>query len=156
VVTGLSNEHWQAMIKMLIANKGNELEKISSKKSYVLWIFDSKTSNHMIKSSRNLREQHNMEACAMGLHNEEEVLANKERKLILEGGLKLKNVLYVPKFRCNLISVSQLTNYVNCLMLFTNKFCVMQDLTLRILIGVGEWKDELCLFRDAHKITVLD
>ena len=152
VVTGLSNEQWQTLIEMLNANKANGVEKMNGKGSCVSWIIDSGASNHMTGNSRNLKEQHNVEACVVGLPKGEEVHANKEGTVILEGGLKLKNVLYVPKLRCNLISVSQLTDDVNCLVLFTNKLCVMQDCTSRMLIGAGEHKDGLYLFRGTHKI----
>jgi len=121
VVTGINNEQWKILIKILNANKSNEVEKMTSKGSCVLWIIDSGASNHMTGTSRNLREQHNVKAWTVGLPNAEEALANIKRTMILEGGLKLKNVLYLPKLRCNLISVSQLTDDVNLLVLFTNK-----------------------------------
>ena len=75
------------------------------------------------------------------------MLPNKEGTVKLDGGFELKNVLYVPKLKCNLISVSQLTDEAQCVIIFANKLCLMQDLTSRMLIGVGERKDGLYIYR---------
>ena len=48
---------------------------------------------------------------------------------MLDGGLKLTNVLYVPKLNCNLIFVSQMMDELKC---------VVQDHISRTLIGAGE------------------
>lgn len=63
--------------------------------------------------------------------------------------LKLENVLFVPSLKCNLISVSQLIDQVDCIVQFTKKLCVMQGRTLRMLIGAGERRDGLYYFRVA-------
>ena len=73
--------------------------------------------------------------------------------MILEGGLILTNVLYVPKLKCNLISVPQITDEGNCVIQFTDKLCMMQDRISRTLIGVGERKDGLYWYRGVHKST---
>ena len=55
-------------------------------------------------------------------------------------GLKLTNVLYVPKLNYNLISVSQMMDELKCVIQFTDKLCVVQDHISRTLIGAGEWR----------------
>jgi len=55
----------------------------------------------------------------------ERVLACKQGMVILEGGLELKNVLYVPNLKWNLLSVPQLTDEENCVVKFTDKLCIM-------------------------------
>ena len=62
---------------------------------------------------------------------------------MLDGGLKLTNVLYVPKLNCNLISVSQMMNELKCVVQFIDKLCVVWDRISRTLIGVGEQRDVL-------------
>ena len=95
---------------------------------------------------RLLHELKLVQGCPVGLPNGEQAIATKEETVTLEGGLKLINVLYVPELNCNLISVTQLidTNYI---VQVTNSLCVMQDLTLRMLIGMGERRDGLYYFR---------
>lgn len=56
----------------------------------------------------------------------------------LGGIFHLKNVLYIPNFKCNLISVSQLCKELNCDVLFSSNLCVIQDRTSRRMIGQGE------------------
>ncbi|CAO2817801.1 unnamed protein product [Amaranthus hypochondriacus] len=68
----------------------------------------------------------------------------------------LRNVFYVPDLQCNLISVTQLTDDMSCVLLFTKSFCVIQDLHLKTLIGVGERRDGLYYFRDFPRISALN
>nr|KYP52888.1 hypothetical protein KK1_025274 [Cajanus cajan] len=95
----------------------------------------------MTGTLENLWESRALDGYPVGLPNGELVLANKEGSVFLDGGLKLENVLYVPKLNCNLISVSQLTDEAKCTVHFTDRFCAMQDHTSRTLIGAGERKD---------------
>lgn len=41
----------------------------------------------------------------------------------------VSNVLYLPDFRVNLLSVSKITKKLNCLVVFYPDFCVFQDLS---------------------------
>ncbi|KAJ1378331.1 Retrotransposon gag domain [Sesbania bispinosa] len=64
-----------------------------------------------------------MTGCPVGLPDGQKVFATKEGTTTLEGGLKINNVLYVPKLNCSL------------------------DRTSRTLIGLGERIDGLYYFR---------
>ncbi|CAL8991331.1 unnamed protein product [Prunus brigantina] len=57
--------------------------------------------------------------------------------------LKLEDVLCVPGFRVNLMSVSKLTRHLHCLISFFPTFCIMQDLTTKKMIGLGKEHDGL-------------
>ncbi|KAI4346284.1 hypothetical protein L6164_013349 [Bauhinia variegata] len=70
--------------------------------------------------------------------------------MTLGKGLILTDVLYVPKLNCNLLSAPQLIDDKRCVMQFINKACVIQDHTLRMLIGVGKRVSRLYYF---HKVT---
>ena len=61
--------------------------------------------------------------------------------------LRLNHVLYVPDLNCNLISLACLINDLQCLVTLTDKLCVIQDRTMRTLIGVGEQEDGVYIFR---------
>lgn len=61
--------------------------------------------------------------------------------------LTLSNVLSVPDFKFNLLSVSQLTKTLNCVVSFFPTFCTFQDLTTKMLIGVGEERNGLYYFK---------
>ncbi|KAD4889203.1 hypothetical protein E3N88_21276 [Mikania micrantha] len=60
----------------------------------------------------------------------------------LLGGTKIKDVLYIPKFTCNLLSVSRLCKDLQAVITFFPDFCVMQELHTRSLIRAGECKQE--------------
>lgn len=53
--------------------------------------------------------------CPVGLPDGKEVMAQKKGNIVLDGRLKLTNVLYVPSLNCNLISVMQLLEESNCI-----------------------------------------
>lgn len=56
----------------------------------------------------------------------------------LDESMILNNVLYIPDFRLNLLSVSQLTKDLGYRVAFDNSSCVIQDLTKGLTIGQGE------------------
>lgn len=58
----------------------------------------------------------------------------------LPNGTTIKGVLLVPKFSCNLLSVSRLLKDHQCSVAFFTNFCFMQDLHLRELIAMGKCK----------------
>lgn len=53
----------------------------------------------------------------------------------LDKNIKLLNVLFVPDFSCNLISIHKLTNDLNCTMTYHANYCVIQDQTTKRMIG---------------------
>lgn len=121
-------------MNILNSQKPTEMEKMIGKRVLDLRIIDKDATNHMIGTLKNMCEERKIQGCPMGLLEGEHVLACKQGTIILKDELRLKNVLYVPKLKCNLISVPQLTNETNCIVQFTNKSCVIQDRTLRTLI----------------------
>jgi len=83
----------------------------------------------------------------VGLLDGQKVVATKMGTTTLEGGMKIRNVLYVPNLNCSLISVSQLTDEAYCVVQFTNSLCVIQNRTSRMLIGLGERNRRALLFQ---------
>ncbi|WVY98728.1 hypothetical protein V8G54_030879 [Vigna mungo] len=150
---GLSNEQWQILVEMLNNRKTCENEKMTGKHPNDLWIIDIGASNHMTGNLKSFSEKRTIQGCPVGLPDGEQVIATKEGTVILDGGLKLENVLYVPKLQCNLISMSQMIDQTKCVIQFTDKLCVMQDHTSKMLIGVGERKDGLYLYHGVQRAT---
>ena len=73
-----------------------------------------------------MHELQDIQSCPVGLPNGQHTTTTiKEGSVVLDGGLKLTNVLYVPKLNCNLISVSQMMNELKCVVQFTDKLCVV-------------------------------
>lgn len=63
--------------------------------------------------------------------------------LSLSPTISLTNVLYVPSFHLNLLSVSKLTHSLNCSVTFYPHSCVFQDLSTKKTIGCGKERDGL-------------
>lgn len=97
----------------------------------------------------------NVTHCPVGLPDGTYAKAYKIGTITLDGGLMITNVLYVPQLNCNLVSATQLIDESNCIMLFTNKFCVIQDVMTRKVIGAGERVDGLYYFRGVPTVKTL-
>ena len=52
--------------------------------------------------------------------------------------LKLNNILCMPSFNLNMLSISKLTNDLKCCVTFYPDSCVMQDLATGKMIGLGK------------------
>jgi hypothetical protein len=64
--------------------------------------------------------------------------------------MTLNHVLYIPSFKCNLLSISRLTKTLQCSVTFFPSFCVLQDLKSKKLIGIGELRDGLYYFHGLY------
>ena len=70
----------------------------------------------------------------------------------LSSSFTLHNILFVPEFKFNLMSISQLTKSLNFVVFFYPKFFFFQDLTMKTLIGMGEERDDLYYFKPVTTI----
>lgn len=66
--------------------------------------------------------------------------------------LILNNVLYIPDFRFNLLSISQLTKDIGCRAIFDQSTCLIQDPIRGLTIGQGEEVSNLFVL-DASTVT---
>jgi len=151
-MTGLSKEQWQTLVELLNNLKVTPNESMIGKTKLNSWILDNGASNHMIGTLQHLCDVWKVPGCPVGLPNRHTATSTKERTIRLVGGLRLENVLYVPQLNCNLISISQLSDESNCNVQFTANLCVIQDRTLKMLIGAGERRDGLYFFREILKV----
>ena len=145
---GLNSEQWQNLLKLLSESKTTVMTGES-------WIIDTGASNHMTGEIGDFKDLTEIAPCPVGLPDGNSTIATKEGTVILDQNFCLKNVLFVPGLTCKLISVSQLTDYHNCFIQFTSGLCVIQDRTLRTLIGAGERRDGLYFFRGVPRVQAL-
>lgn len=66
----------------------------------------------------------------------------------LKNGVILKNVLYVPKFCFNLISVSKLIRDLNCNVIFNANECLIQESLMKKHLLLGKAKHALYFLQD--------
>jgi hypothetical protein len=76
-------------------------QNMTSKCNTTPWIIDSGASNHMIGNLKNICDIRDIQGCLLGLPKGESTLSTKKGEVVLDGGLKLTNVLYVPKLHCS-------------------------------------------------------
>ena len=75
--------------------------------------------------------------------------SGEKANIVVKGSLPLNSVYYlrdvlcVPTFKVNLMSVSRLTRDLNFSMTFFPHWCVLQDLATKRMIGLGKQRDGL-------------
>ena len=79
------------------------------------------------------------------LPNGERVFVTHIGTIQVIASLVLENVLCVPAFTYNLISVSQLTKCLSCCFIFLFNLCFIRDLSCWKMIGVGKLHNNLYL-----------
>ncbi|KAL0447801.1 UNVERIFIED_CONTAM: Retrovirus-related Pol polyprotein from transposon RE1 [Sesamum latifolium] len=67
----------------------------------------------------------------------------------------LDNVLFVPQFSVNLLSVSQICSQRNCQLLFSQQGCVLQDQVTRDNLVVGNLFRRLYIYKQDHNDNTL-
>ncbi|KAL9230687.1 hypothetical protein vseg_006005 [Gypsophila vaccaria] len=112
-------------------------------KGIYTWIVDTGASNHICCDESLFVSCHSIRAIQVGLPNGTGLEATKIGSVRINENLTLSNVLFVPTFNCNLLSVPQLLSSKQLSIQFNDSTCVLQDLALRMTIGVGELSDGL-------------
>uniref|UniRef100_A0A2N9FSY0 Integrase catalytic domain-containing protein n=1 Tax=Fagus sylvatica TaxID=28930 RepID=A0A2N9FSY0_FAGSY len=132
-----------ASSSLLIAS-GNTCLHSSSTPS---WVIDSGASDHMTGNSSLL--SHTSSPCSPSFVT----VANGTKTPVQGKGtvttsdLTLSDVLYLPEFPFNLLSVHKLTLALNCSVAFYPSHCEFQDLKTKRMIGGGFVKDGLYYFQ---------
>ena len=118
-------------------------------------LLNSGASHHVTSNLELLVNTKNIINCPIGLPDGKQVPSTIQGEVILSTNIVLQNVYYVPELNCNSVFISRLVDDLKCTVHFTNTLCVIQDLYLRTLIGIGERRDRLYYFRDPPRICAL-
>ena len=81
--------------------------------------------------------------CGIKLPNGSQVPITHVGDMLLCNNLVLKDTLVVPEFRYNLLSMRKLCKDSNCIAIFHDEVCLLQDYATRQLKGLGEHRDGL-------------
>jgi len=109
------------------------LSKVTSRN----WIIDSGATDHI--SSKLFTEKHtkcSLPPVLMPSGQKADIVA--KGSLPINSVYYLHNVLCVPTFKVDLLSVSRLTRDLNCSIIFFPYWCLLQDLATRRMIGLGK------------------
>ena len=155
--SGLNDAQWQSLVGLLDERTrgNNNTTKLSGMFFLNSWIIDTGASNHMTGSLHYMSEIESMPPILIKLPDGRLTQSTQQGKVCLGSHLSLQNVYYVDGLKCHLISVSQLNRDRACVFQITDKLCVIQDRTTRMLIGAAEQKDGLYFFRSTEAAAAL-
>jgi len=101
-------------------------------------ILDSGATNHISSSLENFSTYRIISDILIKLPNGTTIFANIKGTVIFYTTFILHNVLYIPGFNFNLISVSQLAIKSDCSIRFTDQICEIQDNRIMRMIGFAK------------------
>ncbi|PNX55486.1 hypothetical protein L195_g049115, partial [Trifolium pratense] len=156
-IATFSSQEYQALMALLKSNSQNAGEGTSQVNSITkviassycndkqgigftplnTWILDSGATDHICASLSLFTSYRQVKAIPVKLPNGNTVITDTVGDICITSELILKDVLYMPYFRYNLISVSRVTHDLDCKFVFTNTMCIIQN-ALQRTIGLGK------------------
>ena len=125
------------MALAVAAGNGGKVLNISTPISNSAWIIDSDATDHMTFDSRQVSPLKSSSQNSVSTANGTSIPIIGEGSLSLTNTLNLDYVLVVPSLNYNLLSVSQITTALFCVVIFWPEFCVFKDIQTRQTIGCG-------------------
>ncbi|KAM1406159.1 hypothetical protein ACFXTH_000858 [Malus domestica] len=108
------------------------------------WIIDSGATDHITCSSSLLTNSiNNTSLPPVSLPSGEKASITSIGNIQLSDLLQLKDVLCVPSFQVDLLSVGKITDGLHCSVTFFPSWCILQDLISKVTIGVGKRRGNL-------------
>ena len=101
------------------------------------WIIDSSAIDHMTFDSRQVSPLRPSSQKIVSTANGNTTPIIGEGSLTLTDTLNLDSVLVAPSLYYNLLSDSQITATLSCIVIFWPEFCVIKDIQTRQTIGCG-------------------
>lgn len=121
----------------LSADNGGKALNISTPVFNSAWIIDSGATDHMTFDSRQVSPLDPSNQKFVSTANGTSTPVIGKGPLSLTDTLNLDSVLVVPSLEYNLLSVSQITTTLSCVVIFWPDFCVFKDIKTRKTIGCG-------------------
>lgn len=125
------------------AGNGGKVSNMSTLVSNSAWTIDSGATDHMTFDSRQVSPLKPSSQKFVSTANGSSAPVLREKTLPLTDTLNLDSVLVVPYLDYNLLSVSQITTALFCVVIFWPDFCVFKDIRTRQTIGCGVRRGKL-------------
>lgn len=93
------------------------------------WVLDTGAIDHIVHSITLFTKITNSTSTFVQLPNGEKAFVTHMGTILVTSTLVLENVLCVPSFTFNLISISKLTKSLSCCVVFLSTYCFIQELT---------------------------
>jgi len=117
------------------------------------WIIDSGASDHICSNLKWFHSYNETIPTHIKLPTRHLTLATQSGTIKFSDDFIIHDVLYVPDFHFNLLSMSKVTNSLNCIMSFNGFQCVIQDKKTKKMIGSSDKREELYYLNLSNKIT---
>ncbi|CAN1170518.1 Retrovirus-related Pol polyprotein from transposon RE2 [Linum perenne] len=103
-----------------------------------VWVVDSGATDHIAYSIDFLDHYQTVSNSFVSLPNGSSVPITHIGSIVCNKNLVLQNVLIIPSFRFNLLSVSKLSAQNSCVAIFSTASCVFQDTRTSKMIGTAD------------------
>jgi len=115
--------------------------------SFSSWIIDSDATDHICSSLTYFTSYYQINPIYVKLPNENKVIANYSGSVFLNQNHVIDNILYIPCFTFNLLSVTILIDKLSCVLTFDSNGCHIQDKNSLEMIGSAKMQDRLYIPR---------
>jgi len=115
--------------------------------SFSSWILDSGDIDHICSSLTHFTSYHQINPISVKLPNRNQVIANYSGSVFINQDHVLDNVLYIPNFTFNLLSVAKLIDNLSCVIIFYSNGCHIKDKNSLKVIGSAEMQDRLYILK---------
>ena len=128
------------------------IENPSNKIAYneETWVLDTGATDHIIHSTSLFTKITSSISSFVHLPNGEKVLVTHIGTVQVTSTLILEDMICIPSFTFNLISVSKLTKSLSCFLIFLFNYYFIQDLTCWKMIGSGKLHINLYLLQTSE------
>ncbi|KAK3012380.1 hypothetical protein RJ639_012737 [Escallonia herrerae] len=125
-----------------VAGNGGKALNMSTLVTNSAWIIDSGATDHMTFDSRQVStlKQSSQKFVTTANGTPAPIIGGH---LPLTDNMNLDSILVVPSLDYNLLSVSQITTALFCVVIFWTNFCVFKDIRTRQTIGCGVRREKL-------------
>ena len=102
---------------------------------FTSWILDSGATEDIFSSFTHFTSYHQINHFYVKLPNGNQVIANYSRTIFLNQNHIIGNVLYIPCFNFNLLSITKLIDNLSSVLTFDSNVCYIQDKNSLKIIG---------------------
>jgi hypothetical protein len=108
------------------------------------WILDSGATHHTTSSPTLLKHvDKNQSLAPVSLPSRDVAKITVTGSIQFNNSFQLNNVLCVPSFKVDLMSIGKTIDDLHCSVTFFPSWCILQDLAMRTMISVGKRRDDL-------------
>ncbi|XP_016186375.1 uncharacterized protein LOC107628080 [Arachis ipaensis] len=116
------------------------------------WVIDSGATDHVSFSLESYQLYHQIKPIIVKLPDGTHISTSIAGTIVFSKQFLLLDVLFIPQFKFNLISVSKLTKSLHCELVFDDMTCKIQDCLSQKIIGQAEQRKGLYAFEDLNPV----